>query len=292
MADLTELKMAGGVGGYTIAKSFEVTARAITAFAGGVNDYNPVYFDDLRPDGLLAHPGMVFSWQWNARFMPDVELDLALVRRGVHAGVDVRFHRPIREGDVITAQGRSIAVRQTSAGVFSTQRYEFRDSQGNLAAEMDTDGITRGAALTSEPAQLAQSPPLPQRQSNNPEPIWQQTVPISPEAPHIYTECAQIWNPIHTERTVATAAGLPDIILHGSANVTIALREIINEYLASDPTKLQRFAGQFRGMIIPGTDVTVEVLEVREENGQQIILYEMKNDQGEAAIANGVVVGS
>ena len=27
----------------------------------------------------------------------------------------------------------------------------------------------------------------------------------------MYTECARIWNPIHTDRAVALAAGLPDI---------------------------------------------------------------------------------
>ena len=235
---------------------------------------------------------MVFSWQWNSRFTPDVELDLALVRRGVHAWVDVRFNRHAREGDVITCQGQSISARQVAPGVLNAQRYTMRDSGGEVVAVMDSGGITRGATLDGGDAEIESVPPLPQRSSEGGEPLWTAAVPIDPQAPHVYTECADIWNPIHTERRVALAAGLPDIILHGSANITIALREVIDRNLDRDPTRVQRFAGQFRGMVIPGTEVAVRALEVRDDGDREIVFYEMRNDQGELAIANGVVVAS
>lgn len=288
------LRMRADVGRYTIAKTFVLDARAITAFAGGVGDYNPVYFADDRDGGLVAHPGMVFSWQWNARFTPDVEYDLALVRRNVHAWVDVRFDRAAREGDAITCQGRSIGVRQTRAGVLTTQRYWMRDSSGDLVATMDTGGMARGARLEGGDAELAPSPPLPRRSEpeSEGEAVWSVELPIASEAPHVYTECADIWNPIHTERRVALAAGLPDIILHGSANIAIALREVINRSFDGDPTRLRRFAGQFRGMVIPGRSVTVRSLEERrEEDGSTTVFFEMLNHDGEPAIANGVAVG-
>ena len=288
----SELRMPADVGGFTIAKTFEVTARSITAFAGGVDDFNPVYFEDDRPEGLIAHPGMVFTWQWNSRFTPDKDLDLQLVRRGVQSWLDVRFNRPIREGDIITSQGQSIAVKQIRPGVLSTQRFTFRDSSGETVAVMDSSGITRGAELDGEAAELESAPPVPQRSTNGDTPVWSATLPIDPLAPHVYTECADIWNPIHTERKVALAAGLPDIILHGSASLLIALREVINRNLGGDPTRVTRFAGQFRGMVIPGADVTVNAVEVRDEGDREVIFYEMLNDQGELAITNGVVVAS
>ena len=88
------------------------------------------------------------------------------------------------------------------------------------------------------------------------------------------------------------AAGLPDIILHGSANILVALREVINRSLDGDPTRVTRYAGQFRGMVIPGQDVTVNALEVRDDGDRMVIFYEMRNHLGESAIANGVVIGS
>ena len=75
--------------------------------------------------------------------------------------------------------------------------------------------------------------------------------------PHVYTECADIWNPIHTERKVALAAGLPDIILHGTATWALAVREIVSKQLGSDPARLARFSGRCTGMVIPGNDIIV-----------------------------------
>ncbi len=285
-----ELTMRSDIGRYTVANSFSVDARSITAFASGVGDFNECYMDDAREGGLIGHPGMVFSFQWNSRFTPDVQLPLALVRRGVHAWVDTRIERPIREGDVITSQGQSVAVRQVKPGVLSTQRYVMRDSAGRVVAVMDSGGITRGARLDGSDQEIQVAPELPQRSGSGDDPVWSVEVPIDPQAPHIYTECADIWNPIHTERRVALAAGLPDIILHGSANITIALREVINRSFGSDPTTLRRFAGQFRGMVIPGRPVTVRAIEVRDEADETIVFFEMLNDQAELAVANGVAV--
>ena len=293
MTTATDLPpMPAGVGKMTIAKSFELDARAITAFAAGVDDFNPVYLDDAREDGLIAHPGMVFSWQWNSRHVPDETLPLELVRRSVHAWIDVRFDRHPREGDIITCQGKQVAVRQVRSGVLSSQRFTFRDSSGREIAVMDTGGVTRGAALDGEDQILVEPPDLPERSDPAGEPVWSSIFNIAPGAPHYYTECADIWNPIHTERTVALAAGLPDIILHGSANISIALREIINRSLNGDPTKLQRYACQFRAMVFPGQDVTVQALEEHQENGTKTIHFEMRNHKNETAIANAVAIAT
>ena len=291
-APTLDLVMPADVGRYTVANSFNVDARSITAFASGVGDFNECYMDDARDGGLIGHPGMVFSFQWNSRFTPDLEYDLQLVRRGVHAWVDVRFERPIREGDVITSQGRSIAVRQLEPGVLSSQRFTMRDSAGEIVAVMDTGGITRGARLDGPDQELELAPSLPQRSAESAAPLWSAELSIDPQAPHIYTECADIWNPIHTERRVALDAGLPDIILHGSANIAIALREVINRSFDADPTRLRRFAGQFRGMVFPGRPVTVRALESREEDGETTIFFEMLNHAGQPAIANGLAVAA
>lgn len=291
-APTLDLVMPADVGRYTVANSFNVDARSITAFASGVGDFNECYMDDAREGGLIGHPGMVFSFQWNSRFTPDMEYDLQLVRRGVHAWVDVRFERPIREGDVITSQGRSIAVRQLEPGVLSSQRFTMRDSAGEIVAVMDTGGITRGARLDGPDQELEPVPLLPQPTANGAQPLWSADLAIDPQAPHIYTECADIWNPIHTERRVALAASLPDIILHGSANIAIALREVINRSFNADPTRLRRFAGQFRGMVFPGRPVTVRALESRQEDGETTIFFEMLNHAGQPAIANGLAVAA
>ena len=279
------------IGHRTVASSVELTPRRITAFAAGVGDFNPVYFDDTRPGGLVAHPGLIFSIQWSSRHMPDQSVSLANARRGVHAWVDARFERPLREGDVITSQGETISVRQVRSGVLSTQRFTMRDSLGRIVVEFDSGGVVRGAVTSGPDREQSGLPPLPEPGDAPEKPVWSSEVLVSPGAPHVYTECADIWNPIHTERRVALAAGLPDIILHGTATLTLALRELINHSLASDPTRLMRIAGQFRAMVIPGHPITVRCLEDRPgPDATRELFFDVLNHEGDAAIARGVCV--
>ena len=62
---------ADDVGLYTIANTVLLDSRFTMAYAAGINDCNPAYFDDLRPGGLQVHPGISFSLQWASRFRPD-----------------------------------------------------------------------------------------------------------------------------------------------------------------------------------------------------------------------------
>ena len=75
---------------------------------------------------------------------------------------------------------------------------------------------------------------------------------------HIYTECARIWNPIHTDRAVARSAGLPDIILHGTANLAYG----VSAAMASSgvgPDEVRRIRCRFRAMVLLPSTLTVRV---------------------------------
>jgi acyl dehydratase len=109
---------------------------------------------------------------------------------------------------------------------------------------------------------------------------------IPREMPHVYTECASIWNPIHTERAVALAAGLPDIILHGTATWALAGREVLRLYADSDPRRLRRLHGRFRGMVFPGTEIRIE----HQRDASGAIHFVVRNHRGEPAIDQGLAV--
>jgi acyl dehydratase len=110
--------------------------------------------------------------------------------------------------------------------------------------------------------------------------------PIAREAPHVYTECAAIWNPIHTERAVALAAGLPDIILHGTATWAHAGLEILRAHAGSDAARLKRFSGRFVGMVIPGE--TIQIRHARVDDAT--IRFEVTTEAGAPAIDQGFAV--
>jgi acyl dehydratase len=102
----------------------------------------------------------------------------------------------------------------------------------------------------------------------------------------VYTECAQIWNPIHTERQVALQAGLPDIILHGTATWALAAGHLIQHCGRSEPSRLRRFVGRFTAMVIPGTTITLEYGKPEDDT----VSYAVRNAEGALAISQGMAV--
>ncbi|HUS82342.1 MAG TPA: MaoC/PaaZ C-terminal domain-containing protein [Dehalococcoidia bacterium] len=274
----------------TVARTYEISVRMAQAYAAGVGDWNPLYFNDDSPEGVLAPPCLVYSLQWNARDMPGAPVGTAPPTLYVHAGTDLRFQRPFHAGDVITVQGRRIEVTQRPPGVYVVTRFEMRDATGALVATVDDGAIARGAHTDGPDVSLEETPPLPHptgRETDG----WSVTFPIAREAPHVYTECADIWNPIHTERRVALAAGLPDIILQGSATMALAARELVNRVASGDPTRLARLAGQFRAMVIPGEEIRVACSGVSAgEQGERVAFFEVLNSKAEPAVKGGTAV--
>ncbi len=166
------------------------------------------------------------------------------------------------------------------------------DASGELVAQLDTSGITRGATLAGEDIILEESMPVPQAIESSGT-LWTSSVYIPREAGQTYTECADIYNPIHTERRVAVAAGLPDIILHGSATQAIAMSQIIEKSLGGDPGRVRRFVGQLRAMVLMDTTIEIRCLAEQTNNeGELEIFFEVLNAEGRPAVANGVVVAT
>jgi len=129
-------------------------------------------------------------------------------------------------------------VRSSRAGAVATTRYETRSPDGTQLAVSLSVSILRDVAVTGEdrpPPETAEPPPafLPAGPA----------MPIRTARgfPHQYSECAEIWNPIHTERRIALAAGLPDILIHGTA-----LWALAGLALTPNGGRLTRLSARFR----------------------------------------------
>ena len=279
------------VGGFTIANTTLLDSRFTMAYAAGINDSYPAYFDDLRPGGLNVHPCIAFSLQWASRFRPDQKINQRAAPFGVHASTDLRIRRPFRPGEAITTQGQMILKKQVRPGVYHVDRYRMTASDGELVAELDYNGITRGATLNGADASVGEEPELPVFGKVSGNPIWRTEIPIGLHAGQQYTECARIFNPIHTEPSAARGAGLPDIILHGSATKALALTAVVNQCFEGDARRVTRLCGQLRAMVLPDTVISVEGLAEEFVDGEQRILFQVLNQAGESAVSNGIVCG-
>ena len=280
----------------------EITARRILAYAAGIGDTADPVFDDAS-DQLVAPPQICVSLEWPVVSHPSLREKLGALpeelRRGVHAVQDSLFHRPIRPGDRLITSGRWIGLHQTKAGAMLITRLSTVEADsGRPVVTTWSSSIYRGVPLGDGSAQSLVTedegpPPLPEL-ALDPDRTEIQEIFIPREMPHTYTECADIWNPIHTERSVALAAGLPDIILHGTATWALAGREIVRRNAGGNPHRLRRLHGQFRAMVIPGTTSTVEHTEAPAgkdlSHDQSGVAFVVKNEQGQEAVRKGVAI--
>ena len=218
------------VGTFGVAKTTLLDKRFTMAYAAGISDDNEAYFHDDRAGSPQVHPCIAFSLQWAARFRPDQSQDPRVASFGVLASTDLVVHRPFKSGEAITTQGQLLQMRQISPGVYNVDLYRMTSSTGELVAELYYNGITRGATLMGSDAVVGQELPPPKVSDAVSEtPVWKKEIFVPLHAAQQYTECAQIYNPIHTEPSVAKAAGLPDMILHGSATKALALTAILGQ---------------------------------------------------------------
>ena len=206
------------VGAELESRVVEVTARMTMAYAAGIGDLSRRTFDDGVEGGTIAPPSFCVALEWpvlsqsRARTLA-LEPDELL--RVVHVEQDSTFHRPIRPGDRVKTSARIVAGRWTGAGAFVRTRALTTDAADGTPVSSTWHGaIYRDVEWTGPDVEIEPAPAWP---SPGDGPAQQSSLETRQESAHVYTECSGIWNPLHTESRAARAAGLPGIILHGSA---------------------------------------------------------------------------
>jgi acyl dehydratase len=230
------------------------TTRRVLAFRSVLAPDDAGGLDDAAGP-LEALPMQVVAPEWvlalMARDLPGQELSSEEQRRGVHVSQDSRFLGPIRAGDALRVSGEIVGVRASRAGAVVTTRYETRVGE-TLAAVSTCVSILRGVAVTGPEQPEPGEPPWPAFVAAGPP----RSILTSRGFPHQYSECAEIWNPIHTERAVALAAGLDDILIHGTA-----LWALAGLALTPEGGRLSRLAARFRAPAWAGEAMSLQAGE-------------------------------
>ena len=273
------------VGGQSQPFEHRIDARWTMAYAAALDDLLPAYMDTQAGE-VVAHPLFPVCLEWPAILdcvnIPGSELSTPQERaRGVHAAHDLHLFRPLKAGETLTTQATIVGLEAIRPGAAQTTRLDTMAEDGELVARTYQLGITRGVAVSGEALVAEAVPALPEFFGDTEAARWPIAVPAG--AAHTYTECARIWNPIHTDKAVAVAAGLPDIILHGTATLALAISRLVGECLDGDPTRVTRLGGRFSAMVLMPSTLTL-VLH-RDLDGE--MSFTMFNEQGERAISHG-----
>jgi len=252
----------------------EVDARWLMAYSAGLGETDPRYYDTER--GVVAHPLFAVCYEWPVaqplRALPALK---PLFPQLLHAQHDLRIHRPPRAGDALRVSARIVAVTQRKPGAFVVFRFEARDQRGETVTTTDFGALYRGVTVEGgdRRAEEVSDPPAPEEALSL---VGEIQVPAT--AAHVYTECARIWNPIHTDIAYAKAAGLPAIILHGTATLAMSISTILHFFELS-PDAVRRVQCRFSGMVpMPNT---LTVFASRSGDG---ISFETQKPDGEPVI--------
>ncbi|HZP45541.1 MAG TPA: MaoC/PaaZ C-terminal domain-containing protein [Candidatus Binataceae bacterium] len=271
----------------------EVDARWTMAYAAGLEDMAPCYLDTRRGEGIVAHPMFPVCFEWPAAGAIRARLRASMApgepARGVHATHHTILHRAIRPPLRVQTTAEVIGVERRSAGAYETVRFETLDERrvpiattyyGSLYRQVDIAGPERPATVAT-PGLKAEPPANPLRE---------QALRVAAGAAHIYTECARIWNPIHTDTAVAAAAGLPGLILHGTATLALAVSAIVHHEAAGDPTRVREIYARFAAMVLMPSEIRLRIMRQERGDGDEKIHFEVLSAEGGRAIRDGLVV--
>jgi acyl dehydratase len=258
-----------------------IDARWLMAYAAGLGETDPRYFDTAAPGGPAAHPVFAVCYEWPlALRVREQTIGPDVARFGVHSTHDLVIHRPPRAGDRLVTRGTLTALAAHRAGALVTVRYETIDAAGRPVTTTSYGSLYRGVAVEG-----AKEPARPPASSGADRIRWEEIVSVPVQAAHVYTECARIWNPIHTDLAVARAAGLPGLILHGTANLALAVSRVVARDLGGDPARVRGVRVRFTGMVpMPSAFV---VRARGSENGR--IAFDAVNPAGHPVLAAGEV---
>ena len=230
---------------------YAIDARWLMAYAAGIGDPAPYYRDSTR--ALAMHPVFPVCVEWDAILAVLAAtrahgLSAAACARSVHAEHDLHLYRPLTAGMRVSAQAVVTGVEQRRPGAFLTMRIDTRDEAGELCCRTWQGNLFRDVALDGTASHLETAPPWPSAGSGA-DAAHRVPLAIPLAAAHVYTECSRIWNPIHTDRAYAQAAGLPEIILHGTATLAYAASALVAQLTPDDPSRMRRIGGRFSGMV-------------------------------------------
>ena len=266
-----------------------VDARWLMAYAAALGEDAPEYFDTTRPEGVLAHPLFPVCYEWPLAFdLRAMTVSDEIAVRGVHATHRLVLHRPPRAGDGLSTTATVTGLERRSPGAYLVLRMETVDSLGRPVTTTDYGSLYLGVDCDTSLSPLGRE--QGEGWSGEWSPSWSTQITISPTLAHVYTECARIWNPIHTDRAVALGAGLPDVILHGTATLALAISQTLRRDPRGAATPVRSIACRFGAMVRLPSRVTVRGQNLVSSAEGPLVRFDALAEDGRPAVRDGQIL--
>ncbi len=262
-------------------------ARWCMAFAAGVpDDRHELFATDAH---LVVHPLFPVAPEWEQivgnRSLPE-GLTHDEARRGIHVAHDLVLHRPLQAGEGLSVRAHITGVGRRPAGASQEMLFVATDANGDVVWRTRFTSLFLGVELEGEPvATELEWPATPETaRAEAAEPIAVRQSHVGVLDAHVYSECARIWNPIHTDVVAARAAGLPAPILHGTATLARAV-SIVTDLAGPQLGHVRRIAGRFGAMVALGSTIDVRLLSSEDDT----LTFDVLDQHGKRAISGGLI---
>jgi len=245
------------LGVWSDAAEFEVSGERMIAYAEATNDECKQHLSgEFAPPVFAVVPPFV---QMAAVTMEVVPAHLML--RVVHGEQDIRIHRPIVGGDVLSSRGKVVGIHGKGSGVVVTSLIQTRDAVGELVNEQYFAGFFRGGnwahaagepfpAHELDPAVRGRDPDAVAATSFDADQTWR------------YAEASGDPMPIHTDESFARSMGFPGIIVHGLCTMAMASQAVIAHACPDRPERLRRLAVRFSAVGRPGQQIATRLWDL------------------------------
>lgn len=268
-----------------------VNWRDIMNYSAAIGDANPRYFDDESSNGIIAHPiyPVVISWNIIGRiqeFIVSEKFPTELLLSQVHYTEHLEIHQPLSPGLELVIKGQIVAILPHRAGTHVIIRLVAREKEGAPVFTEHIGAMLRGVECIGG-SSGKESLPIVQNISDAVDPCWTSTLSIDKLMPFVYDGCTDIVFPIHTSIKFARMVGLPGIILQGTATLALAVTELVNRELNREPTRVKSVSCRFTGMVLPGSNISVRMIEKRKNNTATDLLFDVCNIDGKRVISSG-----
>ncbi len=199
------------------------------ASAAGIPDDRPKFY---ATDGaLVVHPMFAVAPEWALlianRSLPD-GMTVLEAKRGIHVGHDVTLRRSILVGELVTLHASITAVGRRSAGAAQETTFAAVDTAGEVVWETHFSSLFLGVEYEGSLAGASTGSSVPRDSSRGVAAIATCASEVCMVDAHVDSECARIWDPIHTDVVAARAAGLTAPILHGTAMLARAVSGVVD----------------------------------------------------------------
>lgn len=271
------------VGTATKPAEHRVDARWLMAYAAGLGETDARYYDTTAR--LAMHPVFPVCVEWDSilelRLGPGAAgMSAAEQARAVHADHDLHLLSSLEGDTVLYTTATAVAVERRKPGAYLLKRLDSVDARGRLVFRTWQGTLYRGVEVAGPERRLEPPPAWPAAPVAAPASEAEQiAVPL--QAAHVYTECARIWNPIHTDLAHARAAGLPALILHGTATLALAVSRLVQTRLGGDPGRVRRLGGRFSGMVEMPTSLRLSSVD----SSPGLLTWSVSTPDGHPAIS-------